>query len=42
VLTARIEITGLLLIFGERRLRGTLAGYAGGDGQAEDAGRQGA
>jgi len=42
VLTARIEITDLLLILGERHLRRTLAGYAGGDGQAEDAGHQGA
>jgi prevent-host-death family protein len=31
VLTARIEITGLLLISGERHLRRTLAGYAGVD-----------
>jgi hypothetical protein len=42
VLTARIEITDLLLILGERHLRRTLAGYAGGDGRAEDAGHQGA
>lgn len=40
VLTARIEITDLL-IFDERRLRGTLAGYADGAGRAEDAGHQG-
>ena len=42
MLTARIEITDLLLILCERHLRRTLAGYAGGDGRAEDAGHQGA
>ena len=40
MLTVRIEITDLLLILGERHLRRTLAGYAGGDGWAEDAGHQ--
>ena len=42
MLTARIEITDLLLILGGRHLQWTLAGYAGGDGRAEDAGHQGA
>jgi hypothetical protein len=35
-------MTDLMLISGERHLRRTLAGYAGRDGWAEDAGHQGA
>src|SRR5258708_37123214 len=42
VLTARIEITDLLLISGERHLRRALAEYVRRDGRAEDASHQGA
>jgi hypothetical protein len=33
VLTARIEITGLMLIAGQRHLRRTLAEFVGRDGR---------